>query len=638
MSGLPPRVGALLRMELRLISRDPSALMSMLLLPLVVVGFGVALTLGAEGGQARRAAEEVATVAGPPELWAVVTDEDHLQQVKLDEDPAVVVEVSATDAEGRAQALTLRFEGTDRRTLQAVDRVEVALDRWRAADLAARWAEAGAPIAPDEVLQVEVRDLATAAQRAGDALARLLPPLLVAVLLSGALPVGIAVLPTERQNGNLETLMVSSLDRRSLLLGKAGIIFGAAALVAMMGFLAVALLIGLSPLSVGPLALGPLPIPMGRLAAVALLAIPLILQVTGGITAIAAHARDPRQARVLSGPLLVLAGGLASVPALNGAVELPLLALLPVAGPAIAMSATLSDQSDLRLTVLAMLSGVGWSAASLWLAARSLRGAAVLAGPAEDRSAGRTTREAVAVTLAAFTSFWFISQLAQARALIPGLILSQLVCIALPGVLGVLASGQPLRDRLSLRLPSGGDLALGVVAGLLCPLVGQLVAGLQAPFVPTPASAIEAFAAALNIGEIPLPVVILVFAALPAVCEELLFRGALLGLLRASLPRPAQVMVVAALFGLLHMTAFRILPTGALGLLFGVAALRSRSLLVPVLMHFLNNGLLVGLVGLGVLTEDALSPPLWAGALALLVVMACLRAMGRGGPPPSAAD
>ena len=54
MSVLPPRVGALLRMELRLISRDPSALMSMLLLPLVVVGFGVALTLGAEGGQARR--------------------------------------------------------------------------------------------------------------------------------------------------------------------------------------------------------------------------------------------------------------------------------------------------------------------------------------------------------------------------------------------------------------------------------------------------------------------------------------------------------------------------------------------------------------------------------------------------------
>ena len=69
------------------------------------------------------------------------------------------------------------------------------------------------------------------------------------------------------------------------------------------------------------------------------------------------------------------------------------------------------------------------------------------------------------------------------------------------------------------------------------------------------------------------------------------------------------------------------------GLLFGVAALRSRSLLVPVVMHFLNNGLLVGLVGLGVITEDEVSPPLWTGVLALLVVMACLRAMGRGGQP-----
>lgn len=637
MSALPPRIGALLRMELRLISRDPGALMSMLLLPLVVVGFGAAVTLGAEGGQSQRAAEELASVSGPPELWAVVTDEDHLQQVNPDEEPDVIVEVSETDADGRAAALTLRYEGADRRSLDAVDRVEVALDRWRAADLAARWAAAGAPIRPDEVLAVTSRDLATASQQAGDALSRLLPPLLVAVLLSGALPVGIAVLPTERQNGNLETLMVSSLDRRALMFGKAGVIFGAAALVALMGFVAMALLIGLSPFTLGPLRVGPLPIPFLRLAWVAVLSIPLVLQVTGGITAVAARARDPRQARVLSGPLLVLAGGLASVPALKGAVDLPLLALLPVAGPAIAMSAALADPSDLRLAAVSMVSGLGWSGAALWLAARTLRGAAVLPGPAEDRSAGRTTREAMAVTLAAFTSFWFIGQLAQSRALIPGLIASQLLCIALPGVLGVLASGQPLRERLSLRLPSPADLLLGLVAGAACPLVGQLVASLQAPWVPTPASALEALSAALNIGDYPLPVVILIFAALPALCEELLFRGAILGLLRSSAPRAVQVLVVAALFGLLHLSAFRILPTAALGLLFGVATLRSRSLLVPVLMHFLNNGLLVGMVGLGLIDEADASPPLWAGALGLLLVTGCLWGMGRGRTAPGSA-
>ena len=61
----------------------------------------------------------------------------------------------------------------------------------------------------------------------------------------------------------------------------------------------------------------------------------------------------------------------------------------------------------------------------------------------------------------------------------------------------------------------------------------------------------------------------------------------------------ARCVVVALLFGLLHLMLIRILPTASLGLLLTAAAMRSRSLWVPILMHFLNNGLVITAATLG---------------------------------------
>jgi membrane protease YdiL (CAAX protease family) len=106
----------------------------------------------------------------------------------------------------------------------------------------------------------------------------------------------------------------------------------------------------------------------------------------------------------------------------------------------------------------------------------------------------------------------------------------------------------------------------------------------------------------------------------------LLFRGALLGLLRRSLHPALACLLVGLLFGLLHLHVVRILPTGILGVLLCVAALRSGSLWVPVVIHALHNGVLV-------IASDQgwfLDPPLWALLLmAALCVAAVVGLRGR---------
>ena len=85
----------------------------------------------------------------------------------------------------------------------------------------------------------------------------------------------------------------------------------------------------------------------------------------------------------------------------------------------------------------------------------------------------------------------------------------------------------------------------------------------------------------------------MVFALLPALCEELLFRGTLLGLLRRSAGPIATCLVVGALFGVVHLHLIRMLPTGILGVLLCAAVWRSGSLWVPITIHALHNGFLV---------------------------------------------
>jgi membrane protease YdiL (CAAX protease family) len=81
-------------------------------------------------------------------------------------------------------------------------------------------------------------------------------------------------------------------------------------------------------------------------------------------------------------------------------------------------------------------------------------------------------------------------------------------------------------------------------------------------------------------------------ALLPAVVEETVFRGFVLrGLSRAGKRR--AVVLSAAAFCLMHMNPAQTAHQFLLGLALGTAAIETGSLLAPMIMHFLNNALVL---------------------------------------------
>jgi membrane protease YdiL (CAAX protease family) len=86
---------------------------------------------------------------------------------------------------------------------------------------------------------------------------------------------------------------------------------------------------------------------------------------------------------------------------------------------------------------------------------------------------------------------------------------------------------------------------------------------------------------------------LLAFALLPAVCEELAFRGFLLnGLLKRFRQRTA-ILLCSFLFALFHMNVFQFLPTFFLGVVLGLLTVRSKSVLPAMFFHLLYNAVLL---------------------------------------------
>jgi membrane protease YdiL (CAAX protease family) len=85
-----------------------------------------------------------------------------------------------------------------------------------------------------------------------------------------------------------------------------------------------------------------------------------------------------------------------------------------------------------------------------------------------------------------------------------------------------------------------------------------------------------------------------IMALLPAIGEELFFRGGFQKTLLRLSGRPwLAILVSSSVFAVLHGTFFKVLPIFTLGLLLGTVYFITRNLWYPIVIHFVNNAFAV---------------------------------------------
>ena len=165
-------------------------------------------------------------------------------------------------------------------------------------------------------------------------------------------------------------------------------------------------------------------------------------------------------------------------------------------------------------------------------------------------------------------------------------VVSQLLILAMPLLL-VWYMKSDVRTLFSLKVPKLKDMAGGFILYIGVYSLMLVVSFILMSIFPQSAENTAMTFDALM--EQPFALVLLVMTVMPAIGEELYFRGLILGSLRHRYSAVWAIILSSVVFGVFHLSLVKILPTGMLGACFAYVAYTSGSIYIGMFLHFFNN-------------------------------------------------
>lgn len=444
--------------------------------------------------------------------------------------------------------------------------------------------------------EVEERDVSSAQERNARRYGPALSSFMVLILLGGGSVAALDSLAGEKERGTLTTLFLSSLPREEILWSK----FSAVALIsvavaviqmanlgfyALIGWMKIPLAAGVGH---GALILGSLVI---LFLAEALFTASLLLHIS-------ARSGSFKEAQLFFFPAFLIAFALSLAGMMPGLAAGSLVSLVPLAGPGVLIPELLASRGHPLVLLLQVLVHV----LGAWLLMRS-----TLAYVArEDYMGGQPPAVGSALQFEQFSqrALPFYAFLGAALMVVPanfaGLstlagqgFFNQVILFGLGPLLLLRLFGQKPSRAIPLKMVSPRILLCCL---LLVPLAQVSATGLShllGPLLPPPVKALEEMMKFLDLENTPPWQVYLFIGILPGIFEEIAFRGVLLHALHRRFGPWALAAVVAVVFGLFHLTFYRVFPTAFIGFFLGVLTLATGSVLPSILVHMGNNSLAV---------------------------------------------
>jgi sodium transport system permease protein len=320
-------------------------------------------------------------------------------------------------------------------------------------------------------------------------------------------------------------------------------------------------------------------------------------------------ARSMKEGQYYLTPLYMVALPLMFLTLMPGVELTPFFSLVPITGVALLLKSLMSGQYVIAQTYLlpVVVTTLAYAALALRWAVDQFQSESVLFREAErfelgsylrhifrDRGPLPSTGAAVACFAAMLTQAWYVSQLVGGMGALQGTVMIHaLVILGVPLVLSLALTTNPLAT-LRLHWPGLGPIALGAGLALaIHPLASELH-----PWVARYFPMREDLAKSVEklFDGVTLPVALAVFALMPAITEEIAFRGFILSGLRKGHSARSAVIISAVLFGLMHVVLSLVqqfFNATLLGIVLGWLALKSRSLFPGIVFHATNNGLAV---------------------------------------------
>ena len=466
----------------------------------------------------------------------------------------------------------------------------------------------GLPIETVRPFTLESADVAKDSGFRGAAVwAKIMPMLLLLWTLTGAFYPAVDLCAGEKERGTLETLLSSPAQRSEIVLGKLLTIMLFSIVTAVLNLISVGVTVWVS---LGQFkVLGPPPL----LSAVWLLAavVPISALFSALCLALAAFARSSKEGQYYLMPLLLVTMPLVILPMSPG-MELNLgNSLIPLTGVMLLLRSLLEGHYLPALQYSPVVIGVTLAACMLAIrwAVDQFNSESVLFRESEQLDLGLWLRHllrdrkatpsvaggvfcAMVIILSHFFLGFSISQPNDFNGFARMALVTQLAVILTPALLMTIILTGSLRETLLLKLPNWRTVpAALMLAVFLHPVANVLQSAVTElyPVSETAKNALEGVSQMFvhaNVWQM-----LLVLALVPAICEELAFRGFILSGFRHIGRKWRAIFITTFFFGVVHGIIQQSLLAGLLGVVLGFLAVQSGSILPCIVFHFVHNSL-----------------------------------------------
>lgn len=517
------------------------------------------------------------------------------------------------DADARLSAggqvvLSVLRDGANDNSEVAYQASKTFLESWETKIVAERMRRLGKSTDFADPIQFsdDASDVTADDQRTGTLWSKLLPFILVMMALTGAFYPAIDLCAGEKERGTMETLLITPAARAEIVAGKFLTIFVFSLATTVFNLASMGLTFGqisrMIQVNSDGAAVQFAPPSFSGVGWMLVLMIPLAAFFSAVAMALAVFARSTKEGQYYLTPMFMITTPLVFLTLAPGVELSPFFSLVPVTNVALLLRAFMLNQYELAGSYFffVLVPTLLYAYLALRFALEQFKREEVLFRSAErfelrlwlrrlltDKQPSATGPQAWCLYILMLLLNWHLQgHLPSTPA---GAAAVQLLVFGFPTLVMGLMLTSDARHALALRIPDLWPAILAVLlAFTLHPVVIAAHGTLQRwmPVSDDLRRAIEKFIGASSLSE-----QLLLIALLPAIFEELAFRGFILsGLLRKNPPYRA-IAISAILFGVIHMIPQQMVNATFLGLVLGLIATRSGSVLPGMLFHGLNNAM-----------------------------------------------
>lgn len=614
------RMGALFKREIRDIFRDKKTMIMMVLLPLVlypllIVGMALLSTAIMQSQEEKTylvAFEDCAELeTSMADILEDMSEEiGYTVKVVSEDSCREALEAETIDAyvtmEGKE--ITIHYLSAKDNSSTASYALDEAFDIYKSSLTKQQIEDAG--LDAEMILhpvQIAENDLSSAEESVGSMLGTMMPFFIITMILLGAIYPAIDVTAGEKERGTLETLLTLPVTNFEMIMSKflaVSVIAGVSALlnvISMCG--AMAFLVSSSMASAADMNIV---IDYTKFIPGILITILVMMVFALFVTAVCmctcVFAKNFKDANNYATPVMFVFMFASYAPMLPDVELTAQTAAIPVVNVALLVAGLFEFDYNYALFGIVLVSNVAYSLLAIMVLGRIYNSESVLFSEGfsgvklfDKRSDMKEKQipgvgDCVLLMCIVLLLMLYGGTYAQLKLGFGGVAVQQAFILICPLVYAWYMKAD-FKKVFSIKPPH----IKGVLGGICLALAGfmlALVAGaLLTPVFPQSAESLKAMDEMIK-GQ-PAWVLFLVMAAMPAIGEEFLFRGFLMGTLREKCKPWVAIVATTLIFAAYHMSLLKMFTISIIGLGLTVAAYMTGSIFVSMLMHFINNSVSV---------------------------------------------